>query len=346
MPLDGVQMLRAVAALSVLVHHVFEESYALFPPGTFPTQLVLVGASGVDLFFAISGFIMLHTTWRQIGQPDAGRTFLRRRALRVLPLYWVCLTLFFLAKGAGLYRSYTPTPYDVVASVALLPSGHLALSVAWTLVFEMYFYVLFAAWMRAPRRGLLVLGVPLTGLLLASLAAQLPPSEVRHFLTYPVALEFVFGLLLAYRYRHAGAPRGGAWIALAGLALLACSVLFTAGIERAEAMHALRFRFLYWGLPMALVLYGALGLTRARSRAGRLLCALGDASYAIYLTHSFVMTAYARLLKSPQLAALVPVHAWIVLITTFSVVLGCITHRLVERPLSRVLHARVERTAR
>lgn len=69
--LIGVQILRAVAALMVLVHHVAEESHGLFDPGAYPARLVLVDVRSVDLFFVISGFIMLHTTWDQIGEADA-----------------------------------------------------------------------------------------------------------------------------------------------------------------------------------------------------------------------------------------------------------------------------------
>ena len=57
----------------VLVHHVAEGSHALFAPGAYPARLVLVGVSSVDLFFVISGFIMLHTTWTQLGREGAVR---------------------------------------------------------------------------------------------------------------------------------------------------------------------------------------------------------------------------------------------------------------------------------
>ena len=68
-------------------------------------------------------------------------------------------------------------------------------------------------------------------------------------------------------------------------------------------------RFLLFGIPAALVVYGALAVVRPSSPIARMLGKLGDASYALYLTHGFVMTAYARLLQhleGPRARAITP----------------------------------------
>lgn len=337
--LSGVQILRAVAALMVLVHHVAEESHALFAPGAYPARAVLVGVSSVDLFFVISGFIMLHTTWAQIGEEGAVRTFVWRRLSRIFPLYWSCLLMFAAAKALGFYQRVEPSPYTMLASFALLPSHGLFISPAWTLVFEMYFYALFAAWMCAGSPRALALGLPLTSVAVVALAGLLPPSDLRDYLENPLALDFLYGLGLAVLLRRGVRPRSPWPFALLGAVLILASAALgpTTGANAADLPRSLRF--LLFGLPAAMVVYGSLAVGRAASPLGRALGTLGDASYALYLTHGFVMTAYARLLQRPTIAHALPLAAWMLLVTAFAIALGIATHVLIERPLSRAVRA-------
>jgi peptidoglycan/LPS O-acetylase OafA/YrhL len=68
-----------------------------------------------------------------------------------------------------------------------------------------------------------------------------------------------------------------------------------------------------------------------------MLSKLGDASYALYLTHGFVMTAYARLLLDARIAHALPLAVWMSLAVAFSIALGVATHHLIERPLARAV---------
>ena len=99
--LPGIQALRGVAALAVLVHHVCEESTPLLSNKPLPPAMIRAGASGVDIFFAISGFIMLSTTFQKFGEPGAGIQFLTRRFLRIAPLYWLCTLVILGAHASG-----------------------------------------------------------------------------------------------------------------------------------------------------------------------------------------------------------------------------------------------------
>lgn len=336
-PLAGVQILRAVAALMVLVHHVAEESHALFTPGSYPARTVLVGVSSVDLFFVISGFIMLHTSYRQIGRPGATGRFVRRRLERIFPLYWVCLAIFAVAKAIGFYQSVAPTPYAVTASLLLLPSHALFISPAWTLVFELYFYALFALWMQARRPHALLVGLPLSAIAIAALAHALPPSGLRDYLSNPLAFDFLYGLGLAWLFRRGHVPRSP-WLlgAIGAIGILASAALGpVTGANAADLPRTLRF--LLFGVPAALVVYASLALPHATGRVARTLSKLGDASYALYLTHGFVMTAYARLLLDERIVRSLPLPVWMSLAVAFSIALGVATHHLVERPLARAV---------
>ena len=267
------------------------------------------------------------------------RTFVWRRLTRIFPLYWACLLMFAVAKAIGFYQRVQLTPYAVLASLALLPSHALFISPAWTLVFEMYFYALFALWMGAGSARALALGLPLTSIAVVLLAPALPVSDLRDYLENPLAFDFLYGLGLAVLLRRGLGPKSAWPLVTLGALLILCSAAFgpTTGANAADLPRCLRF--LLFGIPAALVVYGALAVVRASSPIARALGKLGDASYALYLTHGFVMTAYARLLQRPTIAHALPLPVWMTLVTAFAIGLGVATHLWVERPLARAVHA-------
>src|SRR5258706_16365621 len=82
----GVQALRGVAAIMVVLFHIVKMVHTKLdgPPIEFAA-----GGGGVDIFFAISGFVMILTTAHAWGTPRLWLTFLCRRLLRIVPLYWL-----------------------------------------------------------------------------------------------------------------------------------------------------------------------------------------------------------------------------------------------------------------
>lgn len=337
--LAGVQVLRGIAALAVVLHHTLEEATPLFAPAHYPHALARVGACGVDLFFVISGFIMLHTNWSRIGQPLAGQDFLWRRALRIYPFYWLCLAVVAVAHAFGLFKALVFSPGSVAASLVLYPSGsRLVMPVAWTLVFEVYFYVVFALWIRVPSARGLLLGVPLTMAALGVAALLLPDSATRSFLTNPIMLEFLFGVGLAWLYRKGRRPSSPLVYSLVALALFSLASLWnpwsapeiTGGLSE-------HVRFFAWGVPAALMTWGWLAPLRAQGRLWRWLGLLGNASYALYLTHTFVMTSLARALKSERVAHSLPPWLAVVAAVCVSLLLAWLAHNCVEEPLNQRL---------
>jgi exopolysaccharide production protein ExoZ len=100
-------------------------------------------------------------------------------------------------------------------------------------------------------------------------------------------LEFAFGMWIAVAYR-AGlrVPAGAA----AALVVAGCGLALLYSPEASPALRAL-----FWGVPMAMVLAGAVLSRRADGLATRLLARLGDASYSLYLLHFIVLLAWSRL---------------------------------------------------
>ena len=182
--------LRAIAILGVIACHVSPAAIGRFWWGTIAWN----GSVGVDIFFMLSGFLLYrpYLAARVAGRPlPSTWGFLRRRAFRILPAYWVALTLVAIWPGVpGVFSAGWWRYYGLLQIYPLGPSGG-GLGVAWTLCIEVSFYLVlpfFAAVMsrlaRADaargwaRRELLVLAVLGTGAFLVRLAVafgHLPP---------------------------------------------------------------------------------------------------------------------------------------------------------------------------
>lgn len=292
-----VQALRAGACLMVVAYHMLRQAGLDWPN--------LSG--GVDLFFVISGYVMARAA--AAGTPTAA-SFLAARARRILPLYWAITALKLVVALAAprLTPDTAPTAWNVVASFLLLPArnglGEIRpiLPVGWTLQFEALFYALFAGAL-ALRRAPDTIAPVLAGLALAGAARQ-PDWPAPLFLCNGLVLEFTAGMALAGR-------TGRGWmlpLGAAGLLLLpGCGPL----------------RCLMWGGPAALMLAGAVAL-EGRVRVPKPVCALGDASYAIYLVHPLVLPAASHL-GLGVLGAMAAVGA------------GLAVHRLIDTPVQNWL---------
>jgi exopolysaccharide production protein ExoZ len=334
--LPGIQALRGLAATLVLVHHVLEESQPLFG-GRIPASLVLFGASGVDLFFVISGFIMYHTNRDRFGRDGAPTDFFVRRLIRIVPLYWLCTLVVVLLHFSGLYANKIITWLSFGSSLLFLPDPNIVHGVGWTLNYEMYFYSIFAIWLLLGTRRSGIIGVLFSIPLMTAFSRLLPAGAMRGFLTDPIALEFGFGFALAVAFANGYLSRRiGYWALLIGAPGLVLGTVF--GTSTGTTGLAPEIRFVFWGVPAAAILTSALFANGRQTYAGGILILLGNASYSIYLTHAFVMTAYASVLKTYPLTG-VPRAALMLMPVLVSLVVGLATYRLIEHPTNEWLKA-------
>lgn len=333
--IDNIQVLRAVAALLVVFVHLdqFLRRLGLTP----------FGHGGVDLFFVISGFIMVYTTR---GRPITAAAFLRSRITRIAPIYWlITLAVFAVALVApSLLQATSSDPEQLAKSLLFIPfqkaNGLVQpmLFVGWTLNFEMFFYALFALGLLFPNRKVGAAAVvALLGALVVLGRVARPDGVIAAFYTRPILLEFAAGMLLGTLgsevKTHTPLGRRALTAAcLGGLVATALVPLAMPGVSRLFTQ----------GMPATLVAASAIvlhqsGVTLALGpRSLRTLLLLGNASYSIYLTHPFVTQTLQklgqRLAPSPALT-LVLIAVTLLAVTA----LGIITHLLVERPLTRVV---------
>lgn len=176
---------RALAALSVVAYHLMSTSQAQPVAPGFNTSVVWnYLRSGVHLFFVLSGFLLFLPYARAIlgGQPlPSVRAFYRRRALRILPAYWVCLVVLVLL-GLPAYAS-SDGLLNVGLHALLLhnfdPATDMGIQgVFWTMAVEAQFYLVLPAiaWalarLAAPRRSLVRLLAGIAALALGCVAVR------------------------------------------------------------------------------------------------------------------------------------------------------------------------------
>jgi exopolysaccharide production protein ExoZ len=201
----SLQALRALAAIVVVVYHAQGLCHK-YATGPSLTEKVLqdFGRYGVDLFFVLSGFVILYAIHKTNSTPGA---FLARRLIRIVPIYWV-LTLGLIALSVlvpAAFSAHGPLEPRIVVQSMLFVSYALnsqqpMLYVGWSVEYEMFFYVLVALALMAALPlyrglGLIFLGsyaalhlfVPAAGL----------SGNVWFFLGSPLLFEFEFGLFLA-----------------------------------------------------------------------------------------------------------------------------------------------------
>lgn len=317
----SIQHLRAVAALMVLVYHASRWAWPRFD----------VGSAGVDVFFVISGFIL----WTiSAGRETSPLEFLRRRWVRVAPLYWL-LTLAAavgaLAWPAVIY-DVKPTWPHLIQSLLFIP--HLnpdglpfpMVVVGWTLNYEAAFYVLFAAALLAPARARIWV---LSGALAAVGLFGFFVFQPAYFLGANfMLLQFAAGVWLAEARLQGRLPgrRNGAAMAAMGAAIF--GLLYVTGFYNGL------WRPLLWGVPAWLLVAGLVSVEAdgGMRRIGWL-HGLGAASYSLYLTHYLVIEGLAGLVYASRW--------WFpALAVAASLATGLACHRWLERPLLSLFRRR------
>lgn len=332
--LRNIQALRAVAAFMVVCVHL----QVLAMMGGAPIGLTYPGNAGVDLFFVISGFIMVFTTGRK---PQGPVAFFASRVRRIAPLYWsMTLAVFLVAWLAPRLIQNTPSDLErLAASLLFVPMQRIdgsmqpVVFVGWTLNFEMAFYALFALGLLAPRRRAGVLTT--VGALALAVAwgwAARPSSPMLGFYTRPMVLEFGLGMLLGLAWPRLNPPERLVW-PLAAAAAVAFAVMLAAPSLWPEVD-----RLFVFGLPATVIVAAGLALERrGRAARWRWLQALGAASYAVYLSHFFVTQAVILLARKAGLHGPWEAAGAAAVALLGVAVVGLVLHRTVEQGADRLI---------
>jgi exopolysaccharide production protein ExoZ len=336
--LEGVEAGRGVAALLVVLYHA-----ALHVEGNVPGSAILwglphFGHAGVDFFFVLSGFIITFVHRTDIGRPNRLAHYLERRFTRVFPFYWLVLAFSLLGIGL-LHRAQFPGVREFLSNLLLLPqSEDKIVGGAWTLVYEIMFYCVFAVAICNRRIGAALLCV------WAALVAAgffLPPesgSAAFGVATSPFCLEFFLGIGAAAILSEYTVPRSGLVMAigLAGFALAGvCEV--SGRLDGFGATARLVYGTCSFLVILALVEHERLG----RLRVPRFMAVLGRASYSVYLVHLIAIGITFKFLS--MAIRLTPAWSFVnwTLLCTTALTAGIIASIWLEQPIIRFARKRL-----
>jgi exopolysaccharide production protein ExoZ len=337
--ITSLQVLRAIAALAVSLSHLQNEF--LRNDMNF-SKLFLAGQAGVDLFFVISGFIIIYVSESLFGS-GGRRYFLFRRLARIVPLYWSIsgfMLVYFLLIYGGLQNvdlSIKSTVGSFIFFPTPRPSGSTlpVLTVGWTLILEILFYCMICLLLPLKRAQVVIVGsIIFVGIAAFNVLAQ-PSSQPVATWSDPIIAEFTFGMFIALAYRAGW--KIPSWVSTLLVVGAATAIIIPTFIGYDPGLRPIAY-----GIPAALIVAGAT-LSRATLRPSPLVAfavLLGDSSYALYLTHPIVHTLPRRLFSTFMNPKGYPVSYGCLLIA-LSIAVAIAVHLLFERPVTKWLQARI-----
>ncbi|MGV3772981.1 MAG: acyltransferase family protein [Verrucomicrobiales bacterium] len=337
----SLQIFRGIAAILVVLFHT--DTFARLP-NYFDTKFLggafSWGGAGVDFFFVLSGFLIFLMHHGDIGRPERFKPYIIKRILRIYPVYWVVtlcvIPVYFLSPSFGLEKDRDP--FVILGSLALLPvpQGH-TLRVAWTLVYEVAFYIAFGLAILTSRRAAVAgIALWLVGILLlrfTSIYLLLDVSTqmvIDSFFSERI-VEFLFGCFAAILYLKGSRTGAGLFFPL-GVFLFAGSIIF---LKFSEATSILGI-----GLGASFIcLSGVLHDEFWHRMPGvKFWMFLGDASYSIYLAHFSALSVLMKL--GLKFGNLLPVQVVFCMAAILATVCGCLLHVVIEKPLLAFLRRR------
>ncbi len=357
--LYSIQALRGIAALAVFLCHIMAIEEAHSERGAKLTDLWINGAHGVDLFFVISGFIMVWVASDiQRGAASAG-DFLFSRATRIYPLWWLfaiaMVVFFYVMKGSfwdapRISAAELNGPLHLLKSFLLWPQPeHPVLGVGWTLVHEMYFYIAFAALIfLLPARfriyGIVAWSIAVIAGALAGLSDQFSGDLIELFF-YPMTLQFTLGALVGYAIKAGWRKHALACAIIGGAGLLVPflnldrAIVSTVNGDDFSGMDLVWLRTVFYGIPTALLIYGLVAMELGRglgSRIPKFMVDLGDWSYSLYLCHTLTISAIGRVTYTLFEPGPIATPVYLILVTIGTITVSAFTYRWFERPAIRL----------
>jgi peptidoglycan/LPS O-acetylase OafA/YrhL len=337
----GIQLLRALATIAVAATHFQIDFNRLVDAASALPAFMPVARGAFDFFFIISGFVLVYSSNALFGTTTGPRTFFLRRLIRLLPLYYLATTLYVIMASAIPSLGKTFSTETIIASYLFIPVPRLdgliqpVVGQGWTLNYEMFFYILFAVSVLAPRRAAVALASLF--IVIAVIVGRLFPLPTAwNYWCQPIILEFILGMTLGLAFMEGlRIPAWSGWV-LVGLGL---SILVFWPMD-GDTYNTTRVMLL--GVPAALVTGGfTLGDLIKPSGPARIMSIIGDASLSLYLFHSFPIRGVLHL---AIWLGFNPAGApWLLLVISLllAIAMSIVMYRYLEAPTTRALRRRL-----
>ncbi len=338
--IQNIQALRGIAVFMVILYHfvTIEEKYGndnIISPSFFS-----LGIYGVDLFFIISGFIMVWVTQTSFQNINKIKRFLYHRATRIYPTYWFFTTIIlivFLIKPSMINNAHG-NKADIIESFLLIPyKNALLLNVAWTLVYEMFFYFIFTIILFFKKEFLLyiapsiVLGLVLLNIVVPNYTVDniyisfvYSPYFIEFFIGVIIGLTFIYQDFKKYKYVMFGF----------------ISLLFIISIFNGD-MNGYRldvWNILMISIPLALFFYlMVLAEIKYKIILPTIVQYIGNASYSIYLSHISVLSVLGLIWRKMYLNDFSNILMFVIMIP-LTIISGYIFYKIIEKPVLKISH--------
>lgn len=331
----SIQYLRALAAIMVVMTHANHKAMIY---NVDLLNFIKIGGSGVDLFFIISGFIMCLTVDRN---RQSFTSFMKARVVRIAPLYWiltsVSLAIYLIAPD--LINSSSTRPTSIFSSFTLIPHGNpYLINNAWTLSYEFFFYLIFAAFLFTKNHQKLFASITLIALVIGGLI--FPPVHPKWilnpatFITNPILIEFAMGIV-AYKVvtnKMISIKIASVITIIALILLLACNF--------GHPLLPTSFgRVVTYGIPMFLLFIGFVSLESKMPKIN-LFYQLGMSSYALYLVHPFILSGVTIVMRKLGLINIGPLY--VTALVVGSAIAGFLCYKFIEMPIDRFLKTKIK----
>ncbi|QOV56270.1 acyltransferase (plasmid) [Serratia marcescens] len=342
--LASVQALRGLAALAVMLFH-FRWNINLSYPNL-GDQLFGWGAVGVDVFFIISGFVITLSAKKLTPGLSAVGVFLKHRARRILPAYFIILLITFLLSGAMSTFHYPDKVSNLISAITFSPidANHAPFyvddsgfyGIRWTLNYEVLFYLVMAVCLISKYRWPLLFGMfSLSLVVFPMLAGHSPTLDVSGYqfdsaylnlMTNPIIWMFLvgvaFGLVYPYTKKLNGQLRMS--ILIVSIIVIGYCILFVPSWGHGMTMSGWYLSILF----IAVVLNDEL-VTKC---IPAFFITLGEISFSLYLIHTLMNGGIGKRFEDIGVADGMPRFA---LSCVVSIVLAYLSYRFIERPVSR-----------
>lgn len=305
----SVHYLRALAAIMVAIFHIFAS--VKFMSADLASVRWMQG--GVDIFFVISGFVMVQST---SGRDISPKAFITQRIQRIVPLYWIATAIMML-QVSGEWELKLKSLFFIPAMNPKINMVQPILEPGWTLNYEMFFYAIFACSLLL-RESCRFVAIILAFLLLLTVGPVVDGGEILDFYCRPIIVEFLMGMAIA---------KFGIRLPIAALPFAFAIMIALQSVE-IDRVYSL-------GIPAMIIVSSALSAER-HLPTWKFADFLGSASYSIYLFHLLALGAIAEAWPYIGLGK----EGFVIIALAFMIVFGCVMYRAVERPMIAFFAAR------
>ena len=336
--INNLQITRGIATIAIVVAHstMFIGEHIFY-------GIFAIGRCAVDLFFIVSGFIIYYTNQKLIGNFSLLSQYLLRRLVRVYPVHWICLFIILSVCYSLVKINAFSYYFDwklIWKSAILWPTYSEGLPtnpVAWTLSYEVFFYIFFGLCVVVGKRFLKISFFLWFLTTLVSLKYDVK-NNFLHMFTNTKNIEFIYGCMMGIYINKINFNKK-TYFGIFSLGILLVTASWYYVWDRSFIEDA-RFDFIFSGIPCALIVYSLIKLeNRYSSKIKSIFIFFGDASYSIYLNH-FILINFLYYFLHKFIPGKIAMFA---LTNSVSLLFGVLFYLLIEKPLTVYLRKWVDR---